>query len=415
MTYGYPSSSSYVRRRGARSRAFGRDSVLWRMDWVLMGAVLALAFVGALLVWSATKQRELDAGLDRQYFLKRHLINLIIGLGLGAAAMLLDYRMLRAYAPIVYVASILGLIVVLSPLGSTINGAHSWIVLPAGLSIQPSEFAKVAIVLGVAMLLSERGEGRDEPSDVDVLQVLALTAIPVGLIMLQPDLGTTIVIAFILLGMLAAAGVQAKWIIGLIVVAVVGAILAVQLGVLSQYQVARFANFANPNGDTQGTGYNTTQARIAIGSGGLFGKGLFNGTQTNGKFVPEQQTDFVFTVAGEELGLIGAGLVIVLVALVLWRAVRIARLAEDTFGTLIAAGVVCWFAFQAFENIGMTMGIMPVTGLPLPFVSYGGSSMFANMMAVGLLQNVYIRGGSSGPSGASRASRAPRSRAVLSG
>src|SRR6478752_1823807 len=392
MTYGYPSSTSYARRPSARSRVFGRDSAIWKLDWVLMGAVLALATLGALLVWSATRQREIDLGIDPQYYLKRHLLNLIIGLCLGAVAMLLDYRMLRAYAPIVYVASILGLIAVLVPgVGATINGAHSWIVLPAGFTLQPSEFAKVAIVLGVAMLLSERRDGEDEPRDIDVVQALAFTAIPVGLIMLQPDLGTTIVIAFIILGMLAAAGVHAKWIGGLVAFAVIGAVLAVKIGVLSSYQLARFAAFTNPGGDTQGTGYNTQQARIAIGSGGLTGKGLFNGTQTNGKFVPIQETDFVFTVAGEELGLIGAGLVILLIALVLWRAVRIAMLAEDSFGTLIAAGVVCWFGFQAFENIGMTMGIMPVTGLPLPFVSYGGSSMFANMMAIGLLQNVNIR------------------------
>ena len=392
MTYGYPASGSYARRRSVRSRALGRDSVLWRLDWVLMGAVLALALLGALLVWSATRERGLDGGFDPQYFLKRHLLNLVIGLCLGAVAMLLDYRMLRAYAPIVYVASILGLLAVLVPgIGQTINGAHSWIVLPAGFTIQPSEFAKVAVVLGVAMLLSERRDGEDEPRDVDVVQALAITAVPVGLIMLQPDLGTTIVIAFILLGVLAAAGVHAKWIIGLISVAAIGAVVAVQIGVLDEYQVARFSAFTNPGGDSQGTGYNTIQARIAIGSGGLLGKGLFNGTQTNGKFVPEQQTDFVFTVAGEELGLVGAGLLILLLALVLWRAVRIALRAEDAFGTLVAAGIVCWFAFQAFENIGMTMGIMPVTGLPLPFVSYGGSSMFANLIAIGLLQNVHIR------------------------
>jgi rod shape determining protein RodA len=163
------------------------------------------------------------------------------------------------------------------------------------------------------------------------------------------------------------------------------------LHLLQQYQIDRLTNFTNPRKDTQGFGYNTHQARIAIGSGGWLGKGLFHGTQTNGQFVPEQQTDFVFTVAGEELGLLGAGLIVLLVGVVLWRGLSIASRAEDSFGTLVAVGVVCWFGFQAFENIGMTVGIMPVTGLPLPFVSYGGSSMFANMLAVGLLQNVYVR------------------------
>ncbi len=161
-----------------------------------------------------------------------------------------------------------------------------------------------------------------------------------------------------------------------------------QLGVLSQYQVDRFAAFADPTLDPRGVGYNTGQARIAIGSGGLFGTGLFQGTQTSGRFIPEQQTDFVFTVAGEELGLVGAGGLVLLLGVVLWRGLRIAGRAHDPFGRLVAAGVVTWFAFQSFVNIGMTLGITPVTGLPLPFVSYGGSAMFANLAAVGLLLNV---------------------------
>jgi rod shape determining protein RodA len=392
MTLGYSPSPS-VRRRQMRAdlAPWERDSVVKRMDWVLMGAVLTLALLGAVLVWSATRTRMLDAGLDPQNFLKKHLLNLLIGLGLGAMTMLLDYRLLRAYAPLIYVASIIGLIAVLSPLGDTINGAKAWISLPAGFTVQPSEFAKVAIVLGMAMLLSERRDGESEPRIVDVLQALAFAAIPLALIMLQPDLGTAMVICFLILGMLAVAGVGARWLIGGLAAVALLAFVAIQVGVLSQYQVDRFAAFADPALDPRGVGYNTSQARIAIGSGGLTGTGLFEGTQTNGKFIPEQQTDFVFTVAGEELGLLGAGLVIVLIGIVLWRAVRIAMRADDLFGTLVATGIACWFTFQAFENIGMNLGIMPVTGVPLPFVSYGGSSMFANMMAIGLLQNVHIR------------------------
>ena len=393
MTYGYPASPPYLRvARPVRARwAATRSCAGWTG---CSSPPFWLSSCSARCSFGRRRAVGLGAGgatLDPQYFLKRHVVNLVVGLCLCALTTVLDYRLLRAYAPLVYGASVVGLLAVLSPLGSTVNGAHSWILLPGGLSIQPSEFAKVAIVLGVAMLLAERREGEDHPRDVDVAQALAFAAVPVGLIMLQPDLGTTIVIAVVLLGMLAAAGVKAAWLAGLVGVGVVGVFLAVQLGVLSEYQVARFSSFANPGGDAQGAGYNTVQARIAIGSGGMLGKGLFHGSQTRGRFVPEQQTDFVYTVAGEELGLVGGGLVILLVAVVLWRAVRIARLADDTFGTLVAAGVACWFAFQSFENIGMTMGIMPVTGLPLPFVSYGGSSMFANLMAVGLLQNVHAR------------------------
>jgi rod shape determining protein RodA len=381
-----------LRRRDAslRERALDRESPLRRLDWVLMLSVLALILIGSLLVWSATRQRMLNAGLDPQTFFKKHLINAAIGLALASVASLVDYRSLRAYAPIVYVASCLGLIAVLSPLGSTINGAHSWIVLPAGFQIQPSEYAKVAIVVGMAMILAEKRDAEDTPRDVDVLVVLALCAVPMGLIMLQPDLGSVMVMVFIVLGVLAVSGAPSRWVGGLILAGVLaGGVVAPH--VLQDYQVKRFTSFANPEADPSGAGYNTRQARIAIGSGGALGKGLFQGTQTNGRFIPEQQTDFVFTVAGEELGFLGGGTIILLLGTVLWRGLRIAALATDSFGRLVAAGVVSWFAFQSFVNIGMTLGIMPVTGLPLPFLSYGGSAMFANLIAVGLLQNVHMR------------------------
>ncbi len=382
-----------LRPRGPslRERALQRGSPLRRLDWPLALAVLGLVALGALLVWSATRQRLLLAGLDPQAFLYRHLLNAAIGVALAGGAALIDYRSLRAYAPVVYALSCLGLVVVLTSLGATINGAHSWIVLPAGFQVQPSEFAKVAVVVGMAMLLGELRDGEDAPRDGDVLLVLALAAVPMALIMLQPDLGTVLVLVFVVLGVLAVAAAPTRWIAGLLLAGVLVSAGAVHLGVLSAYQVDRFAAFANPQLDPRGVGYNTNQARIAIGSGGLTGKGLFHGTQTTGRFIPEQQTDFVFTVAGEELGLVGAGTIIGLLGLVLWRALRIAARAGDVFGRLVAVGVVSWFAFQSFVNIGMTLGIMPVTGLPLPFVSYGGSAMFANLLAVGLLQNVHMR------------------------
>jgi rod shape determining protein RodA len=379
-----------------RERVLDRSSPLRQLDWWLLTAVTALVSVGALLIWSATREHEIALGADPQAFLKKHVINAAIGLVLGIAAALVDYRALRAYAPIVYGASCLGLMAVLSPIGSTINGAHSWIVLPAGFQIQPSEFAKLAIVVGMAMLLGEKRDGEDVPRNGDVVQVLALCALPMGLIMLQPDFGTTMVFIFVILGVLSVAAAPAKWIVGLLVAGVlVGAFVAPH--VLKDYQLNRFKVVSNPSIDPRGVGYNVRQARIAIGSGGLTGKGLFHGTQTQGRFIPEQQTDFVFTVAGEELGLVGAGGIILLLGVVLWRGLRIATLATDSFGRLVAAGVVSWFGFQSFVNIGMTLGIMPVTGLPLPFLSYGGSSMFANLMAIGLLQNVHMRSHESGP------------------
>ena len=375
----------------APARPRQSSSVGARLDWVLLVAVLSLAGLGALLVWSATRPEQLARGADPDAFLQRHLLNVAIGVVIGALFSVVDYRLLRAYAPVLYVLSIAGLLAVLSPLGSTIKGANSWIVLPAGFSVQPSEFAKVALVVGVALLLAEKRDAEDVPRHTDVVLALLLAAVPIALVLLQPDLGTVMVMVFLVLGIIAVSGAPSAWIVGLVAAGVLGGFAAVQAGVLEDYQVERLAAFADPAADPRGAGYNTQQARIAIGSGGIWGHGLFNGPQTQGRFVPEQQTDFIFTVAGEELGLVGAGALIALVGIVLWRAGRIAMGAEDLFGRLVATGVLCWFTFQAFENIGMSLGIMPVTGLPLPFVSYGGSSMFANLMAVGLLQNVHMR------------------------
>ena len=390
MTAGYPISVG-SRRRRTTAFIHGRDSWLRRVDWVLLAATAALIVLGTLLVYSATRQKMIDAGVDPQSYLKKHLLNIGIGLALGVMTSLFDYRALRAYAPIVYLGSLVGLVLVLSPLGSNVNGAQAWIQLPAGFSIQPSELAKVALVVSLAMLLAERKDAEREPGNVDIVLALVVAAVPMALIMLQPDLGTTAVMAAIVLGVLAVAGVSTRWMVGLVAAGALAATVAVLSGFLSTYQVDRLAAFANPQLDPQGFGYNVNQSLITVGSGGLTGQGLFHGTQTNGLFVPEQQTDFVFTVAGEELGFVGSALIVVLVGLVLWRGLRIAARADDMFGRLVAVGIVCWFTFQAFENIGMTLGIMPVTGVPLPLISYGGSSMFANLMAIGLLENVHLR------------------------
>ncbi len=384
---------SVRRRETFRERALDRESPLRRLDWVLILAIGGLCTLGALLVWGATKPNQVAHGLDPNAFLKKDILNIGIGLSLAALAALVDYRTIRAYAPVVYVASLAGLVAVLVPhVGTRINGSHSWIPIAAGFEVQPAEFAKIAIIVLMAMLLGEQRDSVDiGPDGRDVWLTLAMCALPVLLILAQPDVGTIMVLGFVIFGVISMSGVSSRWVVGLLVVAVLGALVITHLHLLKQYQIDRLTSFTNPAKDTQGFGYNTHQARIAIGSGGWFGEGLFHGTQTNGHFVPEQQTDFVFTVAGEELGLVGSGLLVILVGVVLWRGLSIAARAGDAFGTLVAVGVVCWFGFQAFENIGMTVGIMPVTGLPLPFVSYGGSAMFANMLAVGLLQNVYMR------------------------
>ena len=382
MTFAYPSAGA--------NRPIS-TSYFRRLDWLLVGAALALSVIGSLLVWSATQGKLVETGGDPESFLKKHLLNLVVGIAFAVLISKFDYRLLRAYTPILWVLSIVGLLVVLSPLGKTVNGAHAWIFLPGGLSLQPSEFAKVAIILGMSMILSEKRDAENEPRDIDVLYALGVAAVPVALIMLQPDLGTVMVIACMVFGIIAVSGAKARWLVGILAAGILVALLAVQLGILKQYQVDRLTAFTNPTANSRDIGYNTQQARIAIGSGGMLGTGLFNGPQTQGRFVPYNQTDFVYSVAGEELGFAGAGAIIALLGLILWRAVRIALRAADLFGRLVAVGVAVWIAFQAFENIGMNLGIMPVTGVPLPFVSYGGSSMFASWLAIGLLLNVHLR------------------------
>jgi rod shape determining protein RodA len=373
-----------------------------RLDWVLFGVAGLILTMGTLLVWSATSSNEMLTQGQPTAYLHRHLVNILIGLVLAAAVMATDHRWVRIVTPLVYVASIIGLMLVLV-MGTTINGSRSWLML-GGLSIQPAEFAKLAVVIGMAMIIAERTENSRtrRVGLVDVALMGVIAGIPALLIILQPDLGTMLVLSATVFGVLAVAGVPRRWLVTGAVGGLAVAVLAISLGLLKQYQINRFMAFTNPGLDPRGAGYNTTQARIAIGNGGLFGRGLFDGSQTRSRFVPEQHTDFIFTVAGEELGLIGAGVLILLFAVMLWRALHIALNADDMFGRVAAAGIACWFAFQTFQNIGMCLGIMPVTGVPLPLVSYGGSSMFASMMAVGLLQNIAMRGSAASRSVESR-------------
>ena len=362
-------------------------------DNLLNFAVIGLLLIGTLLVYAGTREWFRSYDLDPEYYLKRHILNILIGSLLAYGTTLIDYRLLRAYTPIIWLVAVIGLVIVLIPgLGAEINGARAWIALPGGFQIQPAELAKIAIIVGIAMILADRDNAQEDPTDLDVLKALAIAAVPVLLIVAQPDLGTVLIICAAILAMIGASGAPSRWVVGLLILAIVGIFTAVQTGAVSQYQVARLQSFVDPSADPQSTGYQLRQSRITIGSGGILGKGLFNGPQTNGRFVPEQQTDFIFTVAGEELGFIGCSIILALYLLFFIRAFAICRRSSDLFGRLVCIGVIAWFSFQAFENIGMTMGLMPMTGVPLPFLSYGGSSMFANLIGVGLLQNVHSRG-----------------------
>jgi rod shape determining protein RodA len=385
--YSAPRAGAFAGRpRSLLARAFARKSVLRQMDWILVLAVSALSAIGVLLVWSATQPSLLAAGLDPRTYLKKQLLWVVIGLMLMVAVSFIDRRRLRSWAPLAYGATLLGLLAVLSPLGSEINGAHAWISLPGGFQIEPSEFAKVALVLIVATVFSQARGAR--PGLRSVLLALAAAAPLIALVVVEPALGVAMVLVVVTALMIVLSGTRLRIIAALTVIVGAAVALAGGMHLLKSYQLTRFTSFLHPSTDLAGAGYNAAQAKIAVGSGGMFGEGLFHGHLVAGNFVPSQQTDFIFTVAGEELGFVGTITIVVLLGIVVARALRIAARADDLFGTLIASGVAIWFAFQSFVNIGMTIGIMPITGLPLPFLSYGGSAVFADMIAIGMLQSV---------------------------
>ena len=373
-------TSVFPLRRGA--------TAAWRhIDLALLFSSVAVAGMGVLMVFSATESKLREQGFDPHMYLKRQSIWVLLGLVVMATMVIVDYRILRDLAPIIFAAAFLLLLLVLSPVGSTSRGAQAWFQF-GSFQLEPSEWAKLALIVCAAAYCSTH---RGDLDGRRLLIILGVAAVPMGLIYLQPDLGTALVFGAILIGVLVVAGARPRHIAILCGAAIVGMLAVVQLGVLKQYQVDRLTAFANPTNDPQHTAYNLAQAKAAIGSGGLFGTGLFKGTQTNLSFVPEQQTDFIFTVVGEELGFAGAFTLLALFAIVVWRTWRTATLARDLFGTLLCVGVLAMFMFQIFENVGMTMGIMPIAGIPLPFMSYGGSSTVANFAAVGLVLNVHMR------------------------
>jgi rod shape determining protein RodA len=388
--YTAPRTGIYsARPRSLLTRAFARNSVLRHMDWLLVLVVTGLSAIGVLLVWSATQPGLIAVGQNPHTYLKKQLLWAVIGLVLMFAVSFVDTRRIRTWAPLVYGATLLGMLAVLSPLGSDINGAHAWISLPGGFQVEPSEFAKIALILIIATVFTPARGGT--PGIRSVLLALAWAAPLIGLVVVEPALGVALVLIVVTATMIVLSGAKLRIIT--VLAAIVAAVIVVggRMHVLKSYQLTRFTSFLHPSADLAGAGYNAAQAKIAVGSGGMFGQGLFHGPLVAGNFVPSQQTDFIFTVAGEELGFVGTITIVVLLGIVIIRALRIATRADDLFGMLVASGIAMWFAFQSFVNIGMTIGIMPITGLPLPFVSYGGSAIFADMIAIGLLQSVHRR------------------------
>lgn len=357
--------------------------------WILVCAV-SLSLIGIAMVYSTTWGRLVSDGDAPGYFAIRQALFVILG---GMAAWLvyrLDRPTLMLVAVLGYAGSLLGLLAVLTPLGTTINGTRAWLTLPGGFTLQPAEFAKVFVVLLAALWLSDRSgmRGADDPPEPRaVIGVLAATGVVALLLLLQPDLGSALVTLAAVLGVLFVAGVRRRFLLVMLGAGAVLAVGAYVAGALDAYQIARFTAFLDPSADPQGVGYNVQQALIAIGTGGVTGQGLLEGAHTQGAFVPYQYTDFIFSAVGEELGMIGGLLVIGLFVALLVRGLSAAAHA-DRFGTLLATGIVCWLGAQGFENLGMNLGLLPVTGVPLPLVSYGGSSVIAAWIGVGLLLKV---------------------------
>lgn len=356
-----------------------------RVHLPLALATLALSAYGTIMVWSATTSME-----SHDTLVTRHVIGLALGLLPLAVLWIFDYGRLRGFAGPLMVALAL---LILSPripgIGDTAKGATSWLQFAGIRLFQPSEPAKLFFIVVLAAAIAEF-EGKLE-SRVDVLKVMGFVALPVGLILLQPDLGTGLVFVAIAAVMLVAGGLKGRWFAVLGAALVLAVALALMTPILKPYQKNRLLVFIDERLDPRGAGYNLAQSKIAIGSGGLTGKGLARGTQSNLNFIPERHTDFIFSVVGEQLGFLGAVMLLGMYLALLSAALSIATSSKDLFGALVAVGIMGMWLFQILENIGMTIGVMPITGIPLPFMSYGSSFMVTNVAAVGILMSIWSR------------------------
>jgi rod shape determining protein RodA len=364
----------------------GRPLAL-RVDVVLALTTVLVAAMGVVLVYSATRSKLALAGINPHYFLTRQAAYVVVGFVVMVVIAALDYRWLEHASAVLYVAMILALLAMFSGIGSSALGATRWVQV-GPLQLQPSSFATLVLIVTVATFCARRPQGLGLR---DLIKVLALAGVPIGLVLKQPDLGSAIVMSVVLLVMLVIAGIPNRYLLLLVALAALSAFAVVHLKLLKGYQLNRITSLFQPGKNLQSTAYNQTQSVAAIGSGGATGKGLFHGPQTNLSYVPEQQTDFIFSALGEQLGFAGAAGVLALIGIVTWRLLRSAQLARDPFGRLLCTGCFTLIAFSVFENAGMAMRIMPVAGIPFPFLSYGGSATVAFFAAVGIALSVHLR------------------------
>ncbi len=360
---------------------FNNNRLFRRIDVPLIIAIILLVAIGVVIIGSATHINT--PGSDRYWYVQRQTIFALIGALLVFIMMKFDYHMLQPLGNKLYIFNAL-LLLAVDIAGHSALGAHRWIQI-GQISFQPSEFSKIIMIISLAVLLENRVGKLN--TFKELLPVALYLIFPFFLVVTQPDLGTAVVFLAIFFGMIFAAGVNMR-LIGIIFGAGL-ACLPIFWHFLKDYQKMRIMVFINPDIDPLGSGYHIIQSKIAIGSGLLFGKGLFQGTQSQLNFLPENHTDFIFAVIGEELGFIGATIILLLFLFLLWRGIRIAREASDNLGMLLAVGVNSMLAFHLLVNVGMTIGIMPVTGIPLPFISYGVSALITNILSMGLLLNIY--------------------------
>ena len=356
----------------------------WHIDISPVLATMGLGFIGLLGIYSATRGRDPENYITA--VAERQAIFLAIGLVLVVGIVFFDYRWLLRLAPLAFGTSVVLLMAVLV-LGGQVNGATSWFEF-GGFRAQPSEFAKIGLIVTVAALLTRNQSG---PLPLGWLaSIIVLACIPIALVVQQPDIGTAMVFLAITAAMLMVGRAEAHHLVFLVLVAALAVGLLMNSPLLEDYQRARLEVFLDPESNAE-VAFNQEQAQVAIGNGGITGTGFGQGTQTKSGLVPEQQNDFIFTVIAEEFGFAGGVVLLSLFALLLWRLYRIARLAGDAFGSYLVTGVFAMIAFQMFQSVGMTMGIMPVTGIPLPFVSSGGSSVLASYIGIGIALSVHMR------------------------
>lgn len=362
--------------------------LLRNFDFWLVAAVFLLSCVSLVMIASSSRA-ALPASADPLSYVKRQAAWFLLGLVLFLIVCSIEYSDFVRFARVIYIVN-LGLLVAVLFRGRVVLGAQRWIG-----PLQPSEIAKISIIITLAALLAERDRVKNFKH---MIPAFFHVAVPMVLILRQPDLGTSLVFLAIMFGMLFMAGAPSRYILGMVFGGLSAAVLAITLHVkygiwlpLKDYQVKRLIVFINPQIDPLRSGYHVIQSKIAIGAGGLWGKGLFRGTQNRLNFLPEQHTDFIFSVIGEEVGFVGCLVVLALYFIVLWRGIVIMSCSRDQLGCLLAAGIVSMFAFHVLVNIGMTMGVMPITGIPLPFMSYGGNSFITNAVAIGILESISMR------------------------